>query len=482
MTSARSNILARVLELWNDKQLDQAMDLLKPEMKEHPDDPSCIAMAAHIYESAGNIPVAYNLFKLAADKNPSEASHWLNFGRCAEDLWRTEEAKRAYSRALACCNRDETRVHLFGNLSALHIDMGEYAKAEEYARKGLKIDPKRPGVLSNLGFTQLAQGNWSEGWANYRNNIGTSDRRYQAYSNPPEPLWDGAPGQAVVFYGEQGLGDEVVFASMVDDLTRICRKVILDCDPRLEKLFKRSFPQATVYGTRGINRLAWAVGDRDIDAVLPIGQAGEFVRPAPESCPQTPWLVPDPFRLQMWRDQWKRIGKSVIGIAWSGGIRKTGAKFRYASLEHWAELLDIDAHFVSLEYREGEKHPKVHDYPFATRTQDYDDTAALVASLDLVVSVPTSVVHLAGAVGTKVVAMHGPMDCWKYAAGIPFHPADHVQWQGDWKQTISAATQRVKQCLKSSSVVTPDSQSHTTFLPIRSLGTPADPLPLQRSA
>jgi tetratricopeptide (TPR) repeat protein len=445
MTTANVKTLARVRELWERKELDAAMDLLKQEMKEHPDDHQAIGMAGHIYESANNIPVAYNMFRLATMLAPTESSHWLNYGRNAQELWRTDEAKRAYARALSSCNRDETKVHIMNCLAAMHIDNGEYEKAAEYSRKALRIDPKRDAVLSNYGFTQLATGNWAEGWANYAHNIGTEDRRRQAYNKPPEPLWDGSPGLCVTIYGEQGLGDEVVFASMVDDAAKLCRKVIIDCDARLEGLFKRSFPQCTVYGTRAKERLAWAKEDRAIDAVIPAGQVGQFVRPTPESCPQTPWLVPDAFRVAMWKDQWKKLGKPVIGIAWSGGIRKTGAKFRYASLENWASMLELDAHFVSLEYREGEKHPKVHEYPFATRSSDYDDTAALVASLDLVVSVPTSVVHLAGALGTKVVAMHGPMDCWKYHSGIPFHPAEHIKWQGDWQKTIDAATKKVKE-------------------------------------
>jgi len=477
MTSASTKVLQRVIKLWDAKELDQAMDTLKPEWKEHADDPNCIAAAGHIFEASGNIPLAYSLFKLCTMLDASESSHWVNFGRCAEDLWRSQEAMRAYTRAMSICSRDETKVNLLGNLAALHIDLGEYEKAADYARKALKIDPDKKGAKSNLGFTQLALGNWSEGWANYANNIGTPDRRLAKYCDPHEPLWDGTPGQAVVVYGEQGLGDEVVFSSMVDDLTRICRKVIIDCDPRLENLFKRSFPLATVYGTRGKQRLAWAADDQNIDASIPAGQVGQFVRQSMSDCPQQPWLVPDPFRLGMWRDQWKKIGKPVIGIAWSGGIRKTGAKFRYAGLDQWSSLLEIDAHFVSLEYKPGEQHPKVHEYPFATRTQDYDDTAALIASLDLVVSVPTSVVHLAGAVGTKVIAMHGPMDCWKYKAGIPFHLADHVQWQGDWKKTIDAATERVKQCLEYSSDATPGNPLPTTSLPIAS-----SDMPLRRSA
>jgi tetratricopeptide (TPR) repeat protein len=482
MTTANAKLLARVRELWEKKEPDAAMDLLKPEMKEHPDDPNAIAMAGHIYELGGNSPVAYNMFKLATMLAPGEASHWLNFGRSAQDLWRIEEAQKAYTRALSTCNRDETKVYTLGNLAALNIDTGQYEKAMEYVQKALRVDPSKPGVKANLGFTQLATGNWAEGWKNYRFNIGTEERRRQAYSNPPEPLWDGTPGQSIVIYGEQGLGDEIVFASMVEDVARISRKVILDCDPRLEKLFKRSFPQCTVYGTRGHERLAWDKEDRVIDAVIPAAQVGEFVRPTPESCPKEPWLIPDAFRVQMWKDQWKKLGKPVIGIAWTGGIRKTGAKFRFNPLANWESLFELDAHFVSLEYREGEKHPLVHEYKFATRSPDYDDTAALVASLDLVVSVPTSVVHVAGAVGTPVVAMHGPMDCWKYHSNIPFHDAHHIQWQGNWKTTVDAAAIKVKECLRSSSELTLVNPSRSTSSPTPSSDTQASQSPLRRSA
>lgn len=445
MTSANQQTLARAVSLWDRGELDQAMDLLKREMHEHPDDPACIALAAHIYEKAGNTPVAYNLFKLAKDLQPGEASNWLNYGRCAEDLWKASEAERAYNRAISITNRQSTKVMCYGNLAAMHIDHGRFEKAQGYIEKALKLDPTSRTALSNLGFCQLAQGNWEEGWKNYHNNIGTDWRKLVRYGSEPE--WDGTPGLAVAFYGEQGIGDEICFASMIEDATRVCRKTIIECDSRLEKLYKRSFPQATIYGTRNQKRLAWAKEDQAIDASFPIGQLAEYFRKSASDCPQEPYLFADPDRVAMWKSLWKQKGKPAIGIAWSGGIPKTGEKFRHAGLEHWAKLLEIDAHFVSLQYKGNETHPRVHEYSYATRTADYDDTAALVASLDLVVSVPTAAVHLAGALGTKVIAMHGPMDCWKYACSIPFHPAEHIQWQGDWTKTLDAAAAKVRECI-----------------------------------
>jgi Tfp pilus assembly protein PilF len=446
MTSANAETLTQCVALWDKGELDQAMDLLKKEMLEHPDDPRAIGIAAHIYEKAGNTPVAYNLFKLVKDMAPTEGSNWLNFGRCAEDLWKRADAERAYARALSITNRETTRVMCYGNLAAMCIDHGEFEKARRHIEKALKLDPQSKTALSNLGFCQLAAGEWEEGWKNYRNTLGTDWRKKVQYSGEPE--WDGTPGQAVVLYAEQGIGDEVCFASMIEDAARVCRKVIVECDKRLETLYRRSFPQVTVYGTRNKKHLKWAKEDQAIDASFPIGQLAEFFRKSPADCPQQPYLTADAERVEMWRSLWAKKGKPAIGIAWSGGIPKTGEKFRHAGLEQWESLLALDAHFVSLQYKGDEQHPKVHEYPYATRTADYDDTAALVASLDLVVAVPTAAVHLAGALGTKVIAMHGPMDCWKYHAGIPFHPAEHVMWAGDWRRTIEAATQRVMMLLK----------------------------------
>lgn len=433
--------LKTAIAYWERGEVDKAMDICRQEMKRTPDDHKWLSVAGHVFEKSNNTPIAYNLFKQATVLQPNEASHWLNLGRCAQDLWRTQEAERAYTRALSQCTRDNLKVKIYGNLASMAIDCAEYEKAEKWIEKALRLDPQSQGGLSNKGFCQLAQGNWAEGWVNYGNNIGTEARKLIKYKD--EPQWDGTPGQTVVLYGEQGLGDEICFASMVDDAVRDCRKVILDCDYRLANLFKRSFPMATVYGTRHAKKGQWAPEDRDIDASIPAGQIAQFYRKDPKDCPQSPYLFADPERVQMWKALWATKGKPVIGIAWSGGIHRTGADMRHAPLSEWGDLLNIDAHFVSLQYREGETHPKVHEYPYATRTNDYDDTAALVASLDMVVAVPTAVVHLAGALGTRVIAMHGPMDCWKYSCGIPFHPAEHVSWQGSWKATISEAAKQI---------------------------------------
>jgi len=295
-----------------------------------------------------------------------------------------------------------------------------------WANKALEEWPDFKGARSNLGFAQLGQRNWAEGWKNYRYCVGTTARPKVQYKGEGE--WDGAPGKRVALYGEQGLGDEISFASVLPDAIRDCSKVIVDCDKRLANLFRRSFPGAVVYGTRQAKArdgALWAAEDREFDASLPIGQLGEFYRTTDESFPGTPYLKADPERTLMWKALWQTKGKPVIGIAWNGGIAKTGKRFRRWTLDQLLPVLSsVDAHWVVLEYKSAaaevdafrEKHPEIdiREYPHATMTNDYDDTAALVDSLDMVFCIQTAVAHLGGALGKTTWVAVPPISQWRY--------------------------------------------------------------------
>ena len=443
--------LSKARALWDDNEVDAAWEIVKTLLLEHPHNGIVLQMGGHIYDKSGNVPVSYHLFKAATEADPREASGWLNLGRLAEDLWRTSEAERCYDKALKLSNRDETTRCTYGNLAALCVDNARYAEAEKWSKKLLEQWPGDQGALSNLGFAQLGQRNWAEGWANYRHCLDLKARTRINYRGEPE--WDGTPGQTVVLYGEQGMGDELSFASMVPDALKHCKKVILDCDSRLAGLFKRAFPGAKVYGTRRFKPMGekvklWDEEDREFDASLAIGQIGEYFRNAPEKFDGKSYLLPDPERLLMWEALWKTKHKPKIGIAWQGGINKTGSRFRRWTLEQLVPVLkSVDAHWVVLEYKPAlveleafkAKYPEIDikEYPHATLTKDYDDTAALVSSLDLVFCMQTSVAHLSGALGVPCWVCVPPTSQWRYGAtgeDNPWYDSIRVirQQKGEW--------------------------------------------------
>jgi ADP-heptose:LPS heptosyltransferase len=179
-----------------------------------------------------------------------------------------------------------------------------------------------------------------------------------------------------------------------------------------------------------------------------------------KSFPGKPYLVPDPDRVLQWKALFKTKKKPVIGIAWRGGIPKTGSKFRQWSLDQLLPILQsVDAHWVSLQYKDAEKeiqafrekHPDIDlvQYRHGTLTNDYDDTVALIASLDHVVTMQTAVVHVAGALGIPAW-VHVPQNSqWRYGAeGEDFLWADSVKiirqnTRGRWDDVIKETARKL---------------------------------------
>jgi tetratricopeptide (TPR) repeat protein len=454
-----------------DTQLKKAWGICLELLTEDPLDPRAMINACFVGQRLGLLGPAYHLGRSATQLHPNEPNAWINFGYAAAQLWRMKEAESHYQQALKVAKSVKTQLFVLLNLGAMYVDLGMYERGEAVTKEILKIEPTHSKALSNLGICKLARRDWS-GWKEYHNLIGTPYRVKVNYKDEPE--WDGSVDKTVVLYAEQGIGDEILFASMIPDAAKHCRKVIFDCDGRLEGLFRRSFQNIKVYGTR-VRQEKWAKEDWAFDASLPVGQLGEYFRPTTESFPVRAYLKACPIRQKQWMGL---HGKPTIGIAWSGGVSRTGSKVRKAPLDDWLPLFKaVNAKYVCLQYKDAQDeidafrklHPFVDlvQYPWATLTNDYDDTAALVSTLDCVVGVPTSVIHLAGALGVKTFAMKAESSCWKYASGLLFHPADLIEHKGTWEQTIQSAVPLIRDHLGYSSDTTHGNQSRTTSFSTR---------------
>jgi len=427
-------------------KLEQAWKITAKMLMDNPKDVKALVTGSYLMRRMGGLPQGYHFGRAATQLAPKDSGAWTNLGHCASEMWLVDEAERCYKTGLKFAQGPH-RTSLLVNLSALYIDNGRFAEAEKLAREILAKDPDHHNAQANLGFCQLATRRW-EGWVGYRNTIGSDWRPRVQYMDEPE--WDGTPGKVVALYADQGLGDEISFASMIPDAVDICKKVIIDCDDRLANLFKRSFPHAKVYGTKRKQEQKWDKEDWDIEASLPLGQIGEYFRLSDASFPGTPYLIPCPTRTQMWRSLWR---KPAIGIAWTGGVPRTGSRDRTCALDDWLPLFGaIDAHFVSLQYQPAQNEIQsflkryqvdLVEYPYATLTPDYDDTAAMVASLDCIIGVPTAAIHLGGALGVKTFAMKARNNCWNYAAGLPFQPTTLIEFKESWKKTIEISVPQI---------------------------------------
>jgi len=433
-------------------RLKEALAYANRRLEKDPHDIDGLCLGSYALRRLGMGVPAYHYALAAIREVPNNAALWLNLGGAAQILWLPEVAQNAYEQAIRYATDDKHKACIWLNLSALHIDNGDFDEGERCVRECLKLSPGgRKSATANLGICQLARREWREGWKNYREVVGGDWCPKVVYNG--EPQWNGKAGKTVVVYEDQGLGDAISFASVLPDALRDV-KVILDCDPRLANLFQRSFPQAKVYGTRretGVSGRLWDKADRLFDASIPLSQLGQFYRNRESDFPGTPYLTPCPIRTTMWRERFASLGKPVIGIAWSGGVAHTNARYRQLSLNQLLPVFrSIEAHWVCLQYKDASaeistfhvEHPDVElvQYPWATLTKDYDDTAALIAALDQVLCMQTAVAHTAGALGIPVTVLLPKATTWRYGHGdsIPWYHSLRIvrQTHGQWTDEI----------------------------------------------
>lgn len=355
---------------------------------------------------------------------------------------KTTEARYWFERAQGILKKDNPDIQ--NNMATLYINEGTPEKSLPHLVAALAQDPNHSQAHWNKSLADLELGNYAEGFDAYhwgKRAAVRMDRNYGLHTQTPE--WDGSPGKTVVVYGEQGIGDEIMFASVIPDMVRDCKLVIFDCHKRLHRLFANSFRDIDVYGTREDENITWPVAPDGtpvypIDAKIAIGDLPRFYRRDIAAFPGKPYLKPTPESEMKWA---KRLNdtftdpKPIIGLNWIGGHKKTRVEVRSLTLEQLLPVLQQDAHFVSLQYTPCEeeiflfeqKHGiKIHHWPEAAYGEHYDEAAGLVSNLDLLVTNCSSIVHLAGAIGVPTFCLTPSRPAWRYRLDISKMP-----WYGN---------------------------------------------------
>jgi tetratricopeptide (TPR) repeat protein len=396
----------------------------------------------NVYRDTGDLEAAEPHYRraVAADSKFAEAHNSLGVALTALGRW--DEAEQCLKLALKLAPK---LVNAYINLGELHRLQGRLEEARDAETKALQLDPNSVIARFDLSLIQLALGDFENGWRNY-------EARWAA---PPllglrpgfsQPLWDGGDiaGKTILLYPEQGLGDTLQFVRYAQVLSeQRGARVIVTSPPELAELL-RTVPGVEAVITERKDLPAF-------DVYCPMLSVPRHLGTTLETIPANiPYLAADPERVAAWRARLPDDGKLKIGLVWAGNARISDANanrtdsrrsLKLAQLSAWADIPGVT--WISLQKGPpGEEARRPGALPLLDWTdelQSFADTAALAQCLDLIVSVDTSVVHMAGGLGKPVWMLSRFDACWRWLPGrtdSPWYPAMRIFTQprpGDWE-------------------------------------------------
>jgi Flp pilus assembly protein TadD/ADP-heptose:LPS heptosyltransferase len=395
--------------------------------------PDAVRTLAALLQLQGRHDQALAYAQSVTAARPDHGEGWMALGDSLANLGRQDEALAAYGTAMG----DGTLAFLALVRTGLMLGaLGRGEAAIAAFDKAIAMDPQAAEPRHQRGLLRLAMQDFAAGWDDWEARWRSERFVAAARGIVPRPIVpmlavgpsaESLAGKRVLLMGEQGVGDQIMFASMIPDLARIAASVECVCEPRLVRLLSASFDGVSVLEPKD------AKIDTDvIDVLLAMGSLGSAFRRDARNFPGTPYLRPRDAVREHWAE---RLGPKTrrlrIGVSWRGGVAATRTHARSLSLDQLAPVLDLaDCEFVSLQYGDvaaevasfnaGRDNP-LRIFPRA-EIDDFEDLAGLVANLDLVVSVQTTLVHLCGAIGQTCLTLVPHTPEWRDGAQGPTMP------------------------------------------------------------
>lgn len=439
-----SKVAEEAIALLDSGDKKGAMRVINSGLNKDPDDMAALMVAASIISRESAWGMTYNLLKYVMSKSPGYSELLNNFGMAASSL-ASSSGKDKYldeaDGALRLAYLKDTGPQVTANLALVNLHKLNLEDAERFALECLRQDPDNAQARETIGYVHLHRGHWYKGFGNYEWTLGGKYRDL-----PKGKYWEvGERGKRLLVRGEQGIGDEITYASVLPQASQD-NIITYECDARLEGLMRRSLKGVTVRGVRFVDdkNKGW---QGEYDSVALTGSLCMEYRQKDEDFPRTGFLIPDPIRCTQWKAALDLLPGKKVGIAWSGGLDNTFKHRRSFGLEALLPILQAPGiTWVSLQYNDPSadiaelkaKHgiEIVHWKRAVDKGVDYDETAALVSQLDAVVSVTTAVVHLCGALGKKCYVLVPEKCRWFYTSHTSRHrwydALELFRQKGEW--------------------------------------------------
>ncbi len=500
--SALSDAYEQGLHLSGQGRHHEAIEQFERALSVQPDDARVLFALGNTARALGLARPAEEFYRRVLAQEPSRLEATVNLANLLRAQGQLAAAEAILAPAL---QRDTASPELWLTLGSTYREMGDEVRAADHYREALTLRPDYPAALANLAdiladdgksgealdlydrailsepgnaqarlnraVLHLMNGNLKDGWRDYA-------ARLKIEGKAPVPdhklaRWTGGSlkRKRLLVAAEQGVGDQIMFASMIPDLAaRAARDggtILLECEPRLVSLFTRSFPGVTVRAcdleTRGgvtRARYGWLNQAGGANAFVEMGSLAKYLRGRIEDFPKpNAFLKPSAMEMAGWGGAFAGVGPGpFIGICWRSGNAAGHRAVQYAPREAWAAFIaKLPGVVVSAQYdaadAEIEALSALAGRPILTiegldQKNELDRTAAMLASLDAVVTAPTAVAWLAAGAGVETYKVLYHSSWTGFGTGIePFAPACELMMpevRGDWTDTFERTLSRIK--------------------------------------
>lgn len=469
-------------------RLQDSLACFQTAIKRTPDDSVTHYNLANVYRHCGHLQEVVTSLEKAVELDPEFQKAHHNLGEALSGLGRFGESADSYRQAIrlkpdqpeswnglgnALANQGLTSdavdcykrtIQLNPNYAGAHLNLGnayyedrQLDLAERYLEQALEQEPGFSDAEFNLGLVHLLKGDLAKGWLGYEQRFAKTDWKNNYPFRLDRPKWDGQPfpGKRLLIHDEQGFGDVLQFVRFIEPMKRLGGEVLFETRAPLINLFQ-NMPGIDQLVVRADRRRSAA----DYDLYCPLLSLPGLLGTTLETIPnRVPYIRADAGKADQWAGRMDARAFK-IGLVWSGNPTHHRGRIRSATLPDFDAVLQTPGvRFYG--FQKGATAGDVVRYTDAGLIEnlgndfaDFSDTAAAMAHLDLVISIDTSVAHLAGAMGKPVWVLLAYAADWRWLLDrndSPWYPTMRLfrqEYKGDWSGIMTAVQQELKELLQ----------------------------------
>jgi Flp pilus assembly protein TadD len=365
---------------------------------------------------------AEKYFKLALVLDPDQVDALSGVGLAAFHRLEYAEAESNFLRAL---KHSPNNPGLLTNLGGLYLVQGVYDKALKHLDKAIRLESGNQVARTNRALLKLGMGDFATAWDDYEYRWSSANLMAKRFQNLKE--WEGpsGPETAVLIWTEQGLGDEIMFASIFPELEKLKQKFIIECDSRLYGIFSESFPRLTFVPKNSITDTG------PVDYQIPLANLGRLFRRSRSAFPKYPQgylKIPDAPLPDETLEALDKLPRPWIGVSWESYAQVQNFRGRKSiPASEFSNLTSTPgATFINLQFPNPHKHElakgviqeipdRVVSLPGIHLKNDVAKIARLMTQLDHVVTIGNSLAHFCGAFGIPATVLLPSVPDWRWA-------------------------------------------------------------------